>query len=127
MTAPGSDATERARSVHVAVTPAPPLRGDPRGRPLSRMEWASLAAYARLGDQVAAATSLGIRYQTLKNHLAGVYRKLGVDGAALAFRAVGWLRLPGDTALERERQVALAEAMALREAVDRYIASQEAA
>lgn len=109
------------------MTPAPLLRGGPRGRPLSRMEWASLAAYARTGDRGEAAGSLHITLNTLKNHLSEAYQKLGVLGAVQALRAVGWLRLPGDTALEREQQAALAAALALREAIDHYIASQEAA
>lgn len=67
---------------------------DPTAYDLSARERDVLAAVARTGDQRAAASSLGISYQTYKNHTARAYRKLGVHGAIAAFVKLGWLRGP---------------------------------
>jgi DNA-binding CsgD family transcriptional regulator len=61
---------------------------------LSERQRRILAAYARDGSVQLAAYGLGISPQTFKNTLSGAYRRLHVDGAIEAFRAVGWLVPP---------------------------------
>jgi len=52
-------------------------------------------AYVETGSQKAAADRCGIRVQTVKNHMLGLYRRLGVGGAMEAAGALGWVRVPG--------------------------------
>lgn len=61
---------------------------------LTPRELDCLRAYAAAGDQGAAAASLGIAPQTLKNHLGDAYHVLEVRGAIDAFRRLGWLAVP---------------------------------
>ena len=56
----------------------------------------TLEAYVRLGSQKDVAVELGIAPQTVKNHLAALYVRLGVGGAMEAVRALGWARVPSD-------------------------------
>jgi hypothetical protein len=55
-----------------------------------------MEAYARLGNQKAAAHELGISCQTLKNHLSSLYYRLNVGGAMEALHALGWI-IPATT------------------------------
>lgn len=41
------------------------------------------------------AERLGVSYQTVKNHLSGAYKGLGVKNITGAFIALGWLRPTG--------------------------------
>jgi DNA-binding CsgD family transcriptional regulator len=54
-----------------------------------------MAAYVRTGSQKAAAHECGIRVQTVRNHMAGLYVRLGVGGAMEALTKLGWVALPG--------------------------------
>lgn len=56
---------------------------NPMGEP-SDVELYALRAYLRTGSVKAAASSLGIAEQTVKNHLASVRSKLGVQKTAQA-------------------------------------------
>jgi DNA-binding NarL/FixJ family response regulator len=61
---------------------------------LTNREREALAAYATTGSQREAAHLMGVRHQTIKNHLREAYDKLGASGAINAFRAIGWLQVP---------------------------------
>lgn len=65
--------------------------------PLTPRQREVLRAIAVTGSGVAAARTLGITYQTLRNHLNEAYSRLGVDGIIPALRAVGWLVVPEET------------------------------
>jgi DNA-binding CsgD family transcriptional regulator len=56
-----------------------------------------LEAYARLGSQKQVAHELNISLQTVKNHMQGLYIRLGVGGAMEALSAMGWVRTPAQT------------------------------
>jgi DNA-binding CsgD family transcriptional regulator len=53
-----------------------------------------LAAYLSHGSTKDAADLLGLRQQTVKNHLVNLYERLDVGGAIEAALALGWLRVP---------------------------------
>ena len=53
-----------------------------------------LTAYLRTGSYQGAARQLGMPLQSVKNHLTAVYRRLGVDNALGAAKAIGWLQVP---------------------------------
>ena len=53
-------------------------------------------AYVQTGSLKEAAHVLGLTVPTIKNHLAGLYARLGVNGAMEAATALGWVTLPGD-------------------------------
>ncbi len=55
-----------------------------------------IRAYCATGSQIAAAHSLGITTQTLKNHMLDLYQRLGVGGAMEAAMALGYVTLPDD-------------------------------
>ena len=42
------------------------------------------------------ADRLGVSVQTVKNHMTVVLEKLDVESRVEAFRAVGWLKVPGE-------------------------------
>ena len=65
------------------------------GQALTPREWDVLRAYAINLTTKDAARSLGISVQTVKNHLANIYFKLGVNTALAAMHRVGWLWIPG--------------------------------
>lgn len=54
-----------------------------------------MAAYARLGRQKEVADELGLSIQTVKNHMANVLHKLGVESSVEAYSILGWLQVPG--------------------------------
>lgn len=62
---------------------------------LSEREWETLRACVHNTRQEAA-DALGITFQTLKNHLTNIYRKLGVENEREAYVAVGWLVVPDE-------------------------------
>jgi DNA-binding NarL/FixJ family response regulator len=66
----------------------------PRGRPLSRRELEVVALAARGLGNKAIAEHLGVSVHSVKFHLAGVYRKLGVDNRTQA--TVEYLSSLGD-------------------------------
>lgn len=51
---------------------------------LTPQQRAAVLAYGRLGDTRLVADQLGITFQTVKNHLADAYRRLGVTSGAQA-------------------------------------------
>lgn len=53
-----------------------------------------LAAYFEAGSAKAAATSLGLSPQTVKNALGDIYRKLDVCGSIEAAVKLGWIKIP---------------------------------
>jgi DNA-binding CsgD family transcriptional regulator len=53
-----------------------------------------LAAYAKHETTQLAADALGISPQTFKNRLSAAYRALDVQGAAGAWKRLGWLIPP---------------------------------
>ncbi len=55
-----------------------------------------LRAYALTGSRQEAADALGIALNTVYAHLTAAYRALGVPGSIDAFRALGWLTVPGE-------------------------------
>ena len=55
-----------------------------------------MEAYVRLGSQKAVSHELGISTQTVKNHMGGLYGRLGVGGVMEALTRLGWVALPGD-------------------------------
>jgi DNA-binding CsgD family transcriptional regulator len=64
-------------------------------RPPTDRQLRVLFASKRLRSQKAAARELGISYQTVKNHLQSLYRRLGVDCIDGALAALGYeLDLP---------------------------------
>lgn len=65
-------------------------------QPLTPLEWLTLIAYARHEDQTVAAHELGIGVHRMKNRLSRIYLKLDAHTSIGAFKAVGWLTLPGD-------------------------------
>lgn len=76
------------------------------GEPLTPREIDVLETLARRGHQGETASELGISVQTVKHHLSTIYTKLGVNSAIEAFRATGWLALPGDEFRAAERTAA---------------------
>jgi DNA-binding CsgD family transcriptional regulator len=68
---------------------------DPVERPLTGRQLDVLRAYAKAGDRREAARSLGMKLDTLKNHLTDAYLRLGAESALHAFRILGWLQVPG--------------------------------
>jgi DNA-binding NarL/FixJ family response regulator len=66
------------------------LRGEPPSRPTPR-QLELLRALYRCGSAKEAGLTLGITRQTVKYHLADLYRRLGVSGAYEAAYAL-WLR-----------------------------------
>lgn len=55
------------------------------------------AAYVRTGSYAAGAHERGIAPQTFKNHLSGLYERLGISGAMEAAARLGWMRIPSDS------------------------------
>lgn len=72
-----------ALRVHAKTSPA-----------LSPRQWEILRLRALGGTDESIGLSLGIRRQTVKNHLTVAYRKLSARCLADALRAVGWLQVP---------------------------------
>lgn len=58
---------------------------------LTARQYQALQEYATQGDMKRAAYVLGCSLQTMKNHVSDSYRRLEVDNALGAFRALGWL------------------------------------
>jgi DNA-binding CsgD family transcriptional regulator len=89
-------------------------KGDISGLALTPREWDVMRAMAVFDGQQTAAHALGMSYQTLKNHLTSVYRKLStaehrVTTQTEAFVAVGWLLIPSkDEFVVRDHALALA-------------------
>jgi DNA-binding NarL/FixJ family response regulator len=53
-------------------------------------------AHAMLLGEAAAAHTLGITQQTVKNHLAKLYRTIGVRTRDTAAVSLGWLHVPAE-------------------------------
>lgn len=53
-----------------------------------------LRAFVRCGSRKEAAHELGIAETTLRNNLAELYYRLGVEGHMAALRELGWLQVP---------------------------------
>lgn len=72
----------------------PKRPGSPTKAQLRVME-----AYVRLGSQKAVAHELGIRVQTVKNHMGDLYVRLGVGDHMEALHRLGWVcaRVPSDS------------------------------
>jgi len=66
----------------------PPHFGDP----LTDREIEILVAVAEGHPYRMTSERLGIRYQTLKNHLRAIHLKLGVQTTTATFRRIGWLQ-----------------------------------
>jgi DNA-binding CsgD family transcriptional regulator len=96
-------------------------KGDISGLPLTTREWDVMRAMALFDGQQSAAHALGMSYQTLKNHLTSVYRKLSnaehqVTTQTEAFVAVGWLVVPSPAEfIVHDHALALAMLRAERE------------
>lgn len=61
---------------------------------LTARETQVLAEVAMHGAVKSAAECVGISYQTVKNHLSAVYKKLGVGTVTMALSQTGWLNVP---------------------------------
>jgi len=59
-----------------------------------------LRAYALTGYIQGAADACGVTLQTAKNEVSAAYFRLGVGCAGEAWRALGWLRLPDEAAVD---------------------------
>jgi len=77
----------------------------------TRRQQEVLELIARTGDTgPAAAAELGVTKQTIKNHLAGVFRTLGVHSLIQVYVKLGWLQPPIVRAdLELDIRMALLE------------------
>jgi len=69
------------------------MASSPSGRELE-----VFAAYCRCGSMRRAAEVLGVKEQTVKNHLSRLYRALEVPGNLPAAIALGWLFIPASLA-----------------------------
>ena len=54
------------------------------------------AIYVRTFSQKRTAYESGLAYQTVKNHMEDLYRRLGVSSAMEAAAVLGWLRAPAE-------------------------------
>lgn len=67
-------------------------------KPLTPRQLEVMAAIAVTGSQKDAAASLGISVHTVKRHADIVYERLDVSSYVEVWRALGWLRVPGEAA-----------------------------
>jgi DNA-binding CsgD family transcriptional regulator len=63
------------------------------GAPISPREDQVLRLRATGMTNIRAANILGLSEQTVKNHMASVYAKLGVDNLVAAMWVKGWVRM----------------------------------
>ena len=71
------------------MTARPPVLLPPTARQLQ-----VLAAYCRTGSMKEAAADLGISDHTVKDHLWGLYSKVGASNHIETLMAIGWLVVP---------------------------------
>jgi DNA-binding CsgD family transcriptional regulator len=82
---------QRVLLVKYGITPFEPAQYEPVRLSLSSKQRETMELYAKLGTQKAVATAMKLSLQTVKNHIADAYRRLGATNAIEAFTILGWL------------------------------------
>lgn len=74
---------------------------------LTPRQFEVIRAYALTGSRKEVAAALGIKSQTVDNHLTAIFKRLNVETAIEAFLALDWLDVPELTQQDAENMALL--------------------